>query len=146
LLGKTERWGDISASGVLSYVNGKNETTGDNLYNIMPLNARLSLDQKSGNWSNNVELKLVDAKTMVSSVRQEVSTAGYGLVNLHSSYELKTVRYNFGIENLFNQFYYLPLGGAYTGQGVTMSTNGVSWGVPVPGMGRSVNASVTVKF
>jgi iron complex outermembrane receptor protein len=42
--------------------------------------------------------------------------------------------------------YYMPLGGAYSGQGTTMSTNGISWGVPVPGMGRSINTRLTVKF
>jgi hypothetical protein len=35
----------------------------------------------------------------------------------------------------------MPLGGAYVGQGTTMSTNGIPWGVAVPGMGRSIYAS-----
>ena len=38
------------------------------------------------------------------------------------------------------------LGGAYTGQGMTMSTNGIPWGIAVPGMGRSLYAGLTVKF
>jgi len=40
----------------------------------------------------------------------------------------------------------LPLGGAYLGQGTTMSINGVPWGIAVPGPGRSIYAGVSVQF
>ena len=58
----------------------------------------------------------------------------------------------FGIENLLDKLYYLPLGGAYLGQGRTMSINPVAsdgmfgWGTAVPGMGRSLYAGINVKF
>lgn len=145
-LAKTDGWGEFTFSGVLNYVNGKNRTSGDNLYNIMPLNTRLTVSQKIAGWENSVELQLVDRKSNVSNVRQEVRTGGYGLVNLRTGYGWKTVRLNVGVDNLFNKFYSMPLGGAYAGQGMTMNTLGIPWGVPVPGMGRSVNAGVTVKF
>jgi len=52
-----------------------------------------------------------------------------------------------GIENALDRFYNDPLGGAYVGQGATMpSTNGVPYGIPVPGMGRSIYAGATLKF
>lgn len=41
-------WGEWSATGLLNYTNGKNETTGDGLYNIMPLNTRLAMNQQTG--------------------------------------------------------------------------------------------------
>ncbi len=145
-LAKNDGWGEFTASGVLNYVDGKNLTTGDDLYNIMPLNAKLAVAQKLGRWNNSVELQLVKEKNNVSDVRQEIRTPGYSLVNLRASYEWKQVRFDFGVENLFDRFYSLPLGGAYTGQGATMSLNGVPWGVPVPGMGRSVYAGMTLKF
>ncbi len=138
-------YGDFDASGVLSYVDGKNLTTGDNLYNIMPLNAKLAVEQRIGNWTNTLEVKLVDSKTRVQAMRKELKTGGYGLLNLYGSYEWKQVRFDAGVENLLNKFYADPLGGAYVGQGATMGT-GVPYGTPVPGMGRSVNAGVTVKF
>jgi len=144
-LAKTGDYGSFSATGVLSYVNGKNQTTGDNLYNIMPLNVKLAVEQRLGNWTNSVEAKLVDAKTRVQAVRKELRTGGYGLLNLYSSYAWKQVRFDVGVENLLNKFYANPLGGAYIGQGATMGT-GVPYGTPVPGMGRSINAGVTVKF
>ncbi|MDP2142934.1 MAG: TonB-dependent receptor plug domain-containing protein [Gallionella sp.] len=138
-------YGDFEASGVLSYVSGKNLTTGDNLYNIMPLNAKLAVEQRIGGWTNAVEARLVDSKTRVQAVRKELATGGYGLVNLRSSYEWKQVRFDVGVENLFDKYYVDPLGGAYVGQGATMGT-GVLYGTGVPGMGRSFNAGMTVKF
>ena len=50
------------------------------------------------------------------------------------------------IDNLFDRFYNHPQGGAYVGQGMTMAGTAVPWGVRVPGMGRSFNVGVTVKF
>ncbi|MCO5110655.1 MAG: TonB-dependent receptor [Burkholderiaceae bacterium] len=145
-LGRTANWGQLTLSGVVSYVHGTNRTTGDKLYGIMPLNARAALTQRLGAWTGTAELVMVTAKTRVSAVRNELPTAGYGLVNLRGSYEWKQVRLDFGIDNLFDRFYNHPQGGAYVGQGMTMAGTAVPWGVRVPGMGRSFNVGVTVKF
>jgi iron complex outermembrane receptor protein len=72
------------------------------------------------------------ARNDTSEVRNEIKTAGYGLTNLRTSYSWKQVRVDFGVENLFDKFYYLPTGGAYTGQGTTMSTNGIPGASPFP--------------
>ncbi|PLX76933.1 MAG: TonB-dependent receptor, partial [Azoarcus sp.] len=146
LLGTTQAMGVFAGKGSLSYVRGKNPTTGDNLYNMMPLNARLALEQKQGNWTNTVELELVADKDKVSATRNEVETAGYGLLHLRSSYEWKQLRFDVGVENVFDRFYNHPLGGAYLGQGKTMSGTDVAWGTLVPGVGRSIYAGVTVTF
>ncbi len=145
-LGRTANWGQFTLSGVVSYVHGTNRTTGDNLYGIMPLNARAALTQRLGAWTGTAELVMVTAKTRVSAVRNELPTAGYGLVNLRGSYEWKQVRLDVGIDNLFDRFYNHPQGGAYVGQGMTMAGTAVPWGVRVPGMGRSFNVGLTVKF
>ncbi len=146
LLGATQAMGVFTGKGSLSYVRGKNASTDDNLYGMMPLNARVALEQKLGSWTNTVELELVADKDKVSETRNEVETAGYGLLHLRSSYEWKQVRFDVGVENVFDRFYNHPLGGAYMGQGKTMSGTDVPWGVLVPGMGRSIYAGVTVKF
>lgn len=116
----------------------------------MPLNARLSVTQRQGPWTNLAEVHLVDAKTDVSDIRNEVETPGYALLNLRSSYAWKTVRLDVGIENVFDKLYYYPLGGAYVGQGTTMppmtTAGSPPWGVPVPGMGRSIYTALNVKF
>lgn len=138
--------GDFTATGVLNYVRGDNRDTGDDLYNIMPLNVKLAVAQHLGGWTNMVETELVDKKTRVSHVRNELETAGYALLHLRSSYEWKQLRLDLGVENLLDKFYNHPLGGAYTGQGRTMSATDVPWGTSVPGMGRSFYTGVTVKF
>jgi iron complex outermembrane receptor protein len=145
-LASSEGLGEISSSGVVSYTRGENRDTDDNLYNIMPLNAKLALTQKRGAWRNTLEAQLVASKHRTSSVRNEVETAGYGLLNLRARYEQKRFSIDFGIENLLDRDYALPLGGAYTGQGTTMSINGIAWGVAVPGPGRSIYAGLNVKF
>ena len=145
-LGKSAQWGQFTLSGMLNFVNGKNRTTGDHLYNTMPLNARVALTQRLGAWTGTAEVLMVDGKSRLSAVRNELPTAGYGLLNLRASYEWKQVRLDFGIDNLFDRFYNHPQGGAYLGQGRTMAATAVPWGVSVPGMGRSVSAGVTVKF
>ena len=139
-------WGDFGVKGLLNYTRGTNETTGGNLYNIMPLNAKLAVTQKTGGWDNSLELVAVKAKTDVSAMRNEIKTPGYSLINLRGSYSWTTVRLDFGVENLFDKFYYLPTGGAYVGQGTTMSSTGTPFGVAVPGMGRSVYVGVNLAF
>ncbi|MDD2919281.1 TonB-dependent receptor [Rhodoferax sp.] len=143
-------WGEFGFKGLLNYTRGTNETTGGNLYNIMPLNAKLAVTQKAGGWDNSLELVAVKAKTDVSAVRNEIKTPGYSLVHVRTSYSWKTVRLDLGVENLFDTLYSLPTGGAYTGQGTTMTNpalpNYPQWGTAVPGMGRSIYVGMNVKF
>lgn len=144
--------GAFGLKGFLNYTNGKNRDTDDDLYNIMPLNAKLALTHKYGGWDNAVELVMVKSKHDGSDVRNEIETGGYSLINLRGSYSWQKVRVDFGIENLFDKRYDLPLGGAYVGQGttMTMTTTGTgsvpAWGTPVPGPGRSLYAGVNYKF
>jgi len=67
------------------------------------------------------------------------------LFNLYSSYEWKQARVDLGVENIFDKHYYDPLGGAYLGQGATMG-DAVLHGTSVPGMGRSINVGLTLKY
>ena len=140
--------GEFGLKGLLTYTNGKNRDTGDDLYNIMPLNAKLTLTQKLGGWDNGIEVVAAQAKSQLSDARNEIRTTGYGLVNLRATYSWQQARIDFGVENLFDKLYALPLGGAYAGQGTTMSINpaDMPWGIPVPGMGRSIYAGATLKF
>lgn len=146
-LAKTEAYGSFTATGMLNYVRGETTSgTDDNLYNMMPLNAKLAVVQQLGKWTSTAEVQLVAAKTEISDVRNEMETAGYGLLNLRGSYQWKQARLDLGVENVFDRFYNHPLGGAYTGEGKTMSGTGVPWGTTVPGMGRSIYTALTYKF
>ena len=150
--------GALGLKGLINYTRGENRDTGDDLYNIMPLNATITLTHKLGGWDSGLEIEGVKGKHDVSDVRNEVRTPGYALVHLRASYSWKRLRLDFGVDNLFDRLYYLPTGGAYVGQGATMSFNrevGVIgpnggtaslWGIAVPGMGRSVYAGLTLDF
>ncbi len=141
--------GDFGMRGQINYTRGKNRDTGDDLYNIMPLNVKLALTHRQGGWDNALEFEGVKAKSKVSDVRSEIQTPGYALTHLRTSYSWKSLRVDVGVENLFDKFYYLPLGGAYLGQGTTMrlpASGGTPYGVAVPGAGRSIYAGINYKF
>ena len=140
-----DTFGNWSVKAKVNYARGTNEDTGDNLYNIMPLNGTFTLAQKLGAWNNSVEWMLVDDKKEVSEIRNELETKGYTLVNLRSSYQWKSMRVDFGVENVFDTAYNLPTGGAYTGEGNTMSIQGVPL-MNIPGPGRSLYAGLNIQF
>jgi iron complex outermembrane receptor protein len=116
----------------------------------MPLHATLALTQTLGAWRNSLEGEFVAAKDDVSQVRNEQSTAGYGLMHLRSRYERDRWSVELGVENALDRYYEPPLGGAYVGQGTTMTVppapNQPRWGTRVPGPGRSVYAAVNLRF
>lgn len=128
---------------------GGNRDSGDRLYNIMPPNARATLTHRLGGWDNGIERVMVSAKEKVSAVRNEVRTPAYELVNLRASHAWKALRLDLAIDNLFDRPYFHPLGGAYLGQGTTMTNAGAgspAWGLAVPGAGRSFKVAVNVGF
>ncbi len=146
-LGNLADYGSFTATGLLNYTKGKNDTTHGHLYNIMPLNAKVALVQHKDAWTNTFEAQMVAGKKDVSQVRNEVPTGGYTLFNLRSSYAWgKKARVDIGVENLFDRYYASPLGGAYVGQGMTMGINSIPWGVAVPGFGRSIYTALNVRF
>ena len=149
-LGESERVGTFTADLVGSYAYGRNADTDDHLYNIMPFNATLSVTQQRDGWRNSIEGEFVGAKRNVSEVRNEMQTAGYGLLHLRSRYEQDRWSVEVGVENLLDRYYDDPLGGAYVGQGTTMTIppapNQPRWGTPVPGAGRSIYAGARVEF
>jgi iron complex outermembrane receptor protein len=130
-------FGRFTLRGTAGVTDGTNRDTGDALYNIMPENARLTLEHRIGAWDSALELIGVGAKDELSKVRNEIGTAGYGLLNLRAGWAWKTLRVDAGLDNLFDRLYRLPQGGAYLGQGATMMINGVPWGIAVPGPSRT---------
>jgi iron complex outermembrane receptor protein len=143
-LRRSAKLGDFSLSGVLGYVRGKNLDTGDNLYQIMPLNARLGLEHRRGAWSSAFDFQAVDAKNDVQAVRNELRAAGYALANFRTGYrwhliEAAGLRLDAGIDNLGNRNYVLPLGGRYWIGDKTGNS-------PTPGMGRTFYSGLTFDF
>jgi iron complex outermembrane receptor protein len=134
--------GDWVGRVAVSYVRGKDVSTGDSLYNIMPLNARFGLDHSLGAWSSSIELQSVAAKNSVDPVRMELKTGNYSLVNLRTGYNWGKVRIDAGIDNLFDKRYDLPLGGLDAFRYAYVPANLA----PVRGMGRSAHVGLTLTF
>jgi iron complex outermembrane receptor protein len=146
LLARSGRLGRLTARGTLSVLRGDDLTTGDNLYAIVPLSGSVALVHERGGWTATAELAGATDKERLSRVRNEVPTAGYTVVNLRAGYAWKHVRLDTSVENVLDRLYSNPLGGAYVGQGPSMSTTGTPWGVAVPGAGRSLNVAVNMQF
>ena len=142
-LASIKGYGNIVLKGSFSYSRGKNTVANDSLYRVMPVNTRLTLEQKYGQWTNRLEASLVQNKTNLSKIRNELETPGYGLINVFSTYDYKNAQFSFGVTNLFDKYYIDPLGGSYVGQGATMMT-GLTNSQGMPGMGRSFNLGLTI--
>ena len=132
--------------GQLDVLHGRNRSTGDRLYNIMPTQLGLGLSWERAGWTHALQWQAVKAKQRVSAVRNEIPTAGYALLHLASSFKLKHGQIDLRVDNLFDRFYTPPLGGAYVGQGPSMTTNGIPWGTTVPGMGRAITLAFSVTY
>ena len=141
--GKSGHW---QLDGSLSATSAENKDTGSGLYQVIPVQGSLRLSHQYDGWHSSLEWALASSKEKVSDIRNEIQTAGYGLLNLQVSHQWQSFRIDAGVENLLDKFYFNPTGGAYTGQGMTMSLNGIPYGIAVPGMGRAVYAGVQWQF
>ena len=145
--GDVELW-DSAALGramfraVAGWRRGTVLTTDENFYHILPLNARLILDETRKAWTAAAELELVDRKTRVDALRFEPVTPGYALVNLRTGYRWQRFGVEVGINNAFNRLYSLPLGGVNFDQYLASGWSGAIG--PLAGAGRSFHAGLTI--
>lgn len=135
-------FGKLSLNGTAAYTRGQ-RIDGGALYHQMPLNTVLTLKQQSGAWTNQLELKAVRRKTQLDKQRYEAATAGYGLLALHSRYQLgKQLELSAGISNLFDKAYADPLGGVYL-SGLRAAGGSLR---ALPASGRSFEAGLNYSF
>jgi iron complex outermembrane receptor protein len=148
-LGSSDTLGTFALTAVASYVQGENVETGVSLYHMMPFNTQIAIAHRLGGWSSAIEFDLVAGKTNVDTVRNELETAGYALVNFRTGYETAGWRFDFGVQNVFNTYFEHPLGGINIEP--TMGNRLPSLGGRedkdnVPGQGRSFNVGATYRF
>ncbi|RLA41987.1 MAG: TonB-dependent receptor [Gammaproteobacteria bacterium] len=128
--------------GVLSYVRGKDKDGNDNLYRVAPLNNRLTLTWEQDKLSANLESVLYASQSKTASYNDEDKSAGYGLLNLYSQYQLSSdLRINAGIENLLDKDYVDHLTG-YNRNG----DSDIPVGDRLPGRGRNFFVSAALSF
>ncbi|HRD29735.1 MAG TPA: TonB-dependent receptor, partial [Caulobacter sp.] len=148
--GRTDLWtiggfAPAVLTGSVSWVQGENRDTGDDLYHMAPLTTRVSLEQPLGAWTAVAELELVAEKDRINALRNEPVTDAYALFNLRGVWRpTERLRFDMALENLFDEGYDLPLGGVSFGD---FKAGGM---VPpiaaLPGPGRSFNLGLTVGF
>lgn len=149
-LWENSRLGSGQLRGSIGYVHGEDLDTGGSLYHMMPLNGYLTLEQRVKGWTNAVELQLVGRKSETDALRFEPETAAYALVNLRTAYQWKNLRVDLGITNLFDSFYYLPLGGInydnFLDSKLPPATKRAADFESLAGQGRSFNLGLTQTF
>ena len=144
---QTLNFGNFNLLSKFNYQKGRNTDADTDLYNMMPPNLTLAINQNVGSWNNSLSMLLVDKKDNVNSTRQERETAGFTKFDFVTSYQWESVSIIGEIENILDKSYADPLGGEYLGQGATMST-GITRanGTQVYAMGRSFNVALSYSF
>ena len=143
-LWNSARFGRGELSGVGGWLRGKTLDTGNGLYQMMPLNARVGLNETFKGWTGGAEIQAVDRKSDVDHLRFEQQTPGYALLNLHLGYQWRRLRLDVGGDNLLNKYYYLPLGGVNFDD--FMASMWMSRIMPLTGRGRSAYVSLSTRF
>lgn len=142
---KEASYGNLDLGGTVGLVKGMQVNNGNSLYHMQPLNADISLTHTWGGLTNVLEARLVDDKSVTNPLQNEGVTPGFAILNWRTSYQLETITFAVGIDNILDKQYYDPNGGAYlSGWRASGSSNSGVGNLPAPG--RSYNAGVTVKF
>jgi len=105
------KFGQAELNGVVGYMHGERRDKDTGLYQMMPFNARIQLQEELKGWIGGIEIQAVDRKSNVDPLRYEQITPGYALLAVHLGYGRGHMRLDFGCENLLNKSYALPLGG-----------------------------------
>jgi iron complex outermembrane receptor protein len=130
--------GDFNGKLTASWVQGRDTTADTSLYHLMPANADVDLEYVAGAVSAVAEVQAVSGKSQVDTQRNEPETPAYALVNLSAAYTWRQLRFDAGIDNIFDTAYSLPLGG------VALSDYFATGNLhALPGMGRTFYISAT---
>lgn len=130
-------------SGGLSLVYGSKEARpelnihGGPLAEIPPVTGRLTWRYDDGTFFGAAEGVFAAAQTRVDRQLQEQPTAGYGVVNLRGGLNWRWFQFGVSLNNLLDRFYINHL---------SYQRDPFRSGVRVPEPGRSLTASLAVKF
>ena len=143
-LWETARFGAGRIGATAAWLHGQRLDTSTSLYQMMPLNTRITFDERLKGLSAGFDLSLIARKRNVDPHRLEQKTPGYALASLHTGYQKGFLRMNLTAENLLNKTYALPLGGLNYDD--FLSSGRTSLIQPLTGRGRSFSAGLTARF
>jgi len=142
LVGRFAFTDQLSLSGHISHVRGRNLDTGDNLYRIAPLRGLLDLAWQNEDWETHLELDWAADQNKVSRFNGETPSPGYALIHLRTAYRFGNgLRVELGIENLLDEHYAPHLGGINR-----VAASDLAVGQRIPGAGRFGYANVSWAF
>ncbi|RLQ20631.1 TonB-dependent receptor [Seongchinamella sediminis] len=131
-----------SLAGIVNYVRGERDDIDDNLYRIAPPNTSVTLGYARHTWGIQVEGVFYSAQDDVSATNREQETAGYGLMNLAASWQLRpNLQLAAGVNNLLDREYQDHLGGYNR-----VRNPDIALRERLPGTGTNVFARVSYSF
>lgn len=132
----------VRVDAAAGYARGKRRDVADNLYRIAPLNGSLAVTYMASAFLVRTEVVAYAAQEDVSRYNDELPTAGYGIVNLHGSWQLgPSTRLELSADNLFDRGYQDHLAGVNRVRNAELPT-----GQRLFGAGRTVGAGVVIEF
>ncbi|MEO0018107.1 MAG: hypothetical protein RLZZ522_1390 [Verrucomicrobiota bacterium] len=133
---------ELSIDSTLSYVRGRSDDTGGNLYRIAPLRGLIDLSYRRDTWEAHLECSWADQQSHVAAIQGERPSPGFAIWNLRLAKTIaKSLRIEAGVENLQNKFYAEHLGGVNRVGG-----SDVVIGQHLPGAGRFGYVSLGWEF
>lgn len=129
--------------GKVNVTRGERDEGDEPLYQIKPLQTELALQHQLGQWKNSLSWQWVATKDRVDDRRLENETDSYSLLNLNSSMKWQDLTVTFAVNNLFDSYYELPLGGVSVAEFKADNTNGFN---QIAGAGRSFELSASYAF
>ncbi|MBW4966348.1 TonB-dependent receptor [Pseudoalteromonas sp. CR1] len=127
----------------ITNTRAKRNDTNQPLYQIKPLHTKLEISQQLGRFENTLSWQWNDTKTRVDTTRFENQTDSYNIVNVGSKASWGDLTLSAHVNNIFDEYYQLPLGGV----SIAQLKKGESTGFEqLAGQGRSFNIGMSVAF
>lgn len=143
-LADSARFGLWQLDGSAVYTRGQRRDDDSDLYQIMPLQLTLAMEQQWHNWHNRLTVEWTENKHHTDTRRLENRTGSYALVDVETRYQWQRLSVNLAVRNVLDEHYELPLGGVYLAGWINSDHSGPFQAVP--GQGRSVDIGVTYRF
>ena len=134
----------LGLSAVGAWVHGTRTDSGTPMYQMMPLNLRLSLDEDWRGFTAALGMEAVDRKSRLDPNRLEQATPGYTLFHLRAEYRHGFFDAGVSADNLFDRLYELHLGGVNFDD--FMASMWMAQIKPLTGRGRSIGLHLTAHF
>ncbi|UJX26553.1 TonB-dependent receptor [Pseudoalteromonas sp. CF6-2] len=142
-LHNSKQAGKWQLKGSLTSSHGERDDSNEDLYQIMPLNTKLSVEHEYKGWQNALNWQWVDSKTNVDERRLENKTDSYQLLAISSQKTWQNLTFKLAITNLLDEYYQQPLGGVSIANYKQDMSKGFE---QLAGQGRSYNASISYRF